>query len=106
MENGSSSRGDDEVVGVTRSHWRFSRPSVDTQLTAAGKMSIRTVLGLLSSSVDASGTRPVVWLAHGDPTATACFQTTREAEDAVVDALRSRKHNGYSPTNGVPLARR
>lgn len=105
MENGSSnSRGDDDV-GVTRSRWRFSRPSVGTQLTAAGTMSIRAVIDRLNSSVDASATRPVVQLAQGDPTASACFQTTPEAEDAVVDALRSRKHNGYSPTIGVPHAR-
>jgi tyrosine aminotransferase len=47
-----------------------------------------------------------VQLAQGDPTASACYQTAPEAEDAVVDALLSRKHNGYSSTMGVPHARR
>ncbi|CAM0913557.1 unnamed protein product [Alopecurus aequalis] len=106
MENGGSSRRRDEGdVGVTPTRWRFSRPSAGAQLTTAGSMSIRAVVGLLSSSVDASATRSVVPLANGDPTASACFQTAPEAEDAVVDALRSRRHNGYSPGVGVPLAR-
>uniref|UniRef100_A0ACD5ZQV3 Uncharacterized protein n=1 Tax=Avena sativa TaxID=4498 RepID=A0ACD5ZQV3_AVESA len=104
MENGNGSRGDDDV-GVTRPRWRFSRPSRGTQLTAAGTRSIRAVLGRLNSSVDPSETRPVVRLANGDPTATACFQTAPEAEDAVVDALRSREHNGYSNSTGEPHAR-
>ncbi|KAF7078675.1 hypothetical protein CFC21_083070 [Triticum aestivum] len=103
---GSSRRGDDGVgVGVTPSRWRFFRPTAGTPLAAAGSMSIRSVLNRLNSSVDASGTRPVVPLGHGDPTSSACFRTAPEAEDAVVDALRSRKHNGYSPTVGVPQAR-
>jgi tyrosine aminotransferase len=105
MENGNSSHGDDDV-GVTRPRWRFSRPSVGSQLAAAGTMSIRAVLDRLNSSLDASATRPVVQLAQGDPTASACYQTAPEAEDAVVDALLARKHNGYSSTMGVPHARR
>uniref|UniRef100_A0A3B6PKA7 nicotianamine aminotransferase n=1 Tax=Triticum aestivum TaxID=4565 RepID=A0A3B6PKA7_WHEAT len=103
--NGSSSRRADGDVGATPSRWRFFRPSAGTPLAAAGSMSIRSVLNRLNSSVDASGTRPVVPLGHGDPTSSACFRTAPEAEDAVVDALRSRKHNGYSPTVGVPQAR-
>ncbi|KAM3240881.1 hypothetical protein ACQJBY_054118 [Aegilops geniculata] len=104
--NGSSRRGEDGVdVGATPSRWRFFRPTAGTPLAAAGSMSIRSVLNRLNSSVDASGTRPVVPLGHGDPTSSACFRTAPEAEDAVVDALRSRKHNGYSPTVGVPQAR-
>jgi tyrosine aminotransferase len=107
MENGNSSHGDDDVgVSVTRPRWRFSRPSGGTQLAAAGTMSIRAVLDRLNSSLDASATRPVVQLAQGDPTASACYQTAPEAEDAVVDALLARKHNGYSSTMGVPHARR
>lgn len=103
--NGSGSRRGDDDVGVTPSRWRFFRPSVGTPLAAAGSMSIRSVLNRLNASVDASGTRPVVPLGHGDPTSSACFRTAPEAEGAVVDALRSRKHNGYSPTVGVPQAR-
>ena len=109
MENGSSSsrRGDaDDAVGVTRPRWGFARSSAGAPLAAAGSLSIRSVLGRVHSSVDASSTRPVVWLAHGDPTASACFQTAPEAEDAVVDALRSRKLNGYSSNVGAPGARR
>lgn len=106
MDSGNGSHGDNVGVGAaTRPRWRFSRPSAATALTAAGTMSIRAVLGRLNSSVDPADTRPVVRLAHGDPTATACFQTAPEAEDAVVEALLARKHNGYSRSNGEPHAR-
>lgn len=100
MENGGSHGRD---AGATL--WRFSRTSTGTPLAAAGSMSIRAVLGRLFSSVDASGPRPVLPLGNGDPTASACFRTAPAAEDAVVDALRSGEHNGYSPTVGVLHAR-
>ncbi|OEL28666.1 Nicotianamine aminotransferase A [Dichanthelium oligosanthes] len=92
-------------AGATR--WRISRPSGRAApLADAGSMSIRAVLDRVFSSVDASGPRPVLTLGSGDPTASACFMPPPEAEDAIVDALRSRKHNGYSPTVGVLPARR
>ncbi|KAL6629657.1 hypothetical protein ACP70R_029422 [Stipagrostis hirtigluma subsp. patula] len=91
-------------AGATR--WRISRPSTGEGLAAAGSLSIRAVLNRVFSSVDASGPRPVLALGSGDPTASACFRTSPEAEDAIVDALRSGEHNGYSPTVGVLPARR
>jgi tyrosine aminotransferase len=87
--------------------WHISRPSArGAPLADAGSMSIRAVLGRVFSSVDASGPRPVLTLGSGDPTACASFRPPPEAEDAIVDALRSGKHNGYSPTIGVLSARR
>nr|CAB3446485.1 unnamed protein product [Digitaria exilis] len=92
-------------AGATR--WRISRPPANgAPLADAGSMSIRTVLGRVISSVDASGPRPVLALGSGDPTASACYRPPPEAEDAIVEALRSREHNGYSPTVGVLPARR
>jgi hypothetical protein len=90
--------------GVAR--WRISRLPADTPLAAAGELSIRPVLNRVFSFVDASGPRPVLMLGSGDPTASACFRTAPEAEDAIVNALRSREYNGYSPTVGVLPARR
>ncbi|WVZ76901.1 hypothetical protein U9M48_024820 [Paspalum notatum var. saurae] len=97
MEDGS---------GDASTRWSISRPSAAAPLAAAGSMSIRAVLDRVFSSLDGSGPLPVLSLGSGDPTASACFRPPPEAEDAVVDALRSRKHNGYSPTVGVLPARR
>ncbi|CAO2038581.1 unnamed protein product [Urochloa humidicola] len=92
-------------AGATR--WHISRPSAQgAPLADAGSMSIRAVLGRVFSSVDASAPRPVLALVSGDPTTCASFGPPPEADDAVVDALRSRKYNGYSPTVGVLPARR
>ncbi|EES15510.2 hypothetical protein SORBI_3008G005300 [Sorghum bicolor] len=93
--------------GAGTTKWSISRPSAGTPLEAAGTMSIRAVLNRVFSSVDdGSGPRPVLTLGSGDPTASPCFRPPPEAEDAIVEALRSGKHNGYSPTVGVLSARR
>ncbi|KAF8693989.1 hypothetical protein HU200_038562 [Digitaria exilis] len=81
-------------------------PANGAPLVDAGSMSIRVVLGRVISSVDASGPRPVLAIGNGDPTASACYRPPPEAEDAIVDALRSQEHNGYSPTIGILPARR
>lgn len=93
--------------GASATTWRISRPpGRGAPRSDAGSMSIRVVLARVFSSVDASGPRPVLTLGSGDPTACASFRPPPEAEDAIVDALRSGKHNGYSPTVGVLPARR
>lgn len=58
------------------------------------------------SNLNESDSRPVIPLGHGDPSAFPCFRTTSEAEDAIVDAVRSAKFNCYSPTVGLLPARR
>ncbi|XP_030482669.2 nicotianamine aminotransferase 1 [Cannabis sativa] len=50
--------------------------------------------------------RPTIMLGRGDPTEFPSFQTTPAAVEAAVDALRSSNFNSYSPTVGVPQARR
>ena len=86
--------------------WSICRQSAGAPLATAGSMSIRVVLDRVFSAVDASGPRPVLAIGNGDPTASACFRPPLEAEEAVVEALRSRKHKGYSPCVGVLPARR
>uniref|UniRef100_A0A0D9VF58 nicotianamine aminotransferase n=1 Tax=Leersia perrieri TaxID=77586 RepID=A0A0D9VF58_9ORYZ len=93
-----------EATGAPR--WRFTRACEDGPLASAGPRSIRAVLNRVIASVDAAGPRPVLPLGNGDPTASACFRTAIEAEDAVVDALRSGAYNGYSLTVGILAARR
>ncbi|CAN6251352.1 unnamed protein product [Urochloa humidicola] len=88
--------------------WRFARAAKDGgALAAAGdKMSIRAVRFKISASVDARDPRPVLPLAHGDPSAFPAFRTAAEAEDAVAAALRTGKLNCYPAGVGLPDARR
>ncbi|KAI7750070.1 hypothetical protein M8C21_019094 [Ambrosia artemisiifolia] len=69
-------------------------------------ITIRGVRYMLMSKLNKSDTRPVLPLAHGDPSAFACFRTTQIAEDALVNSIRSGNFNGYGPGVGIPQARR
>ncbi|KAL8239257.1 hypothetical protein R6Q59_015824 [Mikania micrantha] len=68
-------------------------------------VTIKGILGMLMASLDDESKKRLISLGMGDPTAFSCFTTTSVAEDAVVDALNSRKFNGYSPTVGLPQTR-
>ncbi|KAG5551966.1 hypothetical protein RHGRI_010154 [Rhododendron griersonianum] len=72
----------------------------------ASLITVRSVLEKIMKNLNESDTRPVVPLGHGDPSAFPCFRTTRAAEDAIVDAVRSAKFNCYAPTVGIEPARR
>nr|CAB3449690.1 unnamed protein product [Digitaria exilis] len=100
--------GDEKGSGRHAAEWRFARADAkDGALAAAGdKMSIRAVRFKISASVDARDPRPVLPLAHGDPSAFPAFRTAAEAEDAVAAALRTGKLNCYPAGVGLPDARR
>ncbi|XP_073133830.1 probable aminotransferase TAT2 [Henckelia pumila] len=68
-------------------------------------ITIKGILGLLMESVD-SDDKQVISLGIGDPTVYSCFRATVAAQEAVVDALRCAKFNGYSPTVGLPQTRK
>ncbi|KAH9792292.1 putative aminotransferase TAT2 [Citrus sinensis] len=74
--------------------------------TTSSAVTIRGVLTSLKDNLNEKDKRPVIHLGHGDPSAFPCFRTSTVAEDAVVDALRTAHYNCYSPTLGVPSARR
>ncbi|ESR60472.1 putative aminotransferase TAT2 [Citrus sinensis] len=74
--------------------------------TTSSAVTIRGVLTSLKENLNEKDKRPVIHLGHGDPSAFPCFRTSTVAEDAVVDALRTAHYNCYSPTFGVPSARR
>ncbi|XP_024990154.1 nicotianamine aminotransferase B-like isoform X2 [Cynara cardunculus var. scolymus] len=93
MENGST----------LKKKWGFQP---NPELNTASEITIRGVLEMLISNLNQSDVRHVIPLGHGDPSAFPCFRTTQIAEDAIVDAVRSAKFNGYSPTVGVLPARR
>ncbi|KAI3739119.1 hypothetical protein L2E82_29512 [Cichorium intybus] len=78
----------------------------EPELHAPAEITIRGVPTMLRSKLNQSDTRPVIPLGHGDPSAFPCFRTSPIAEDAIIDALRSSKFNGYSSTVGIPPARK
>lgn len=93
MENGSS----------TAVRWGFRG---NKGLSTASAITIRGILNQIMENIDKADPRPIIPLGHGDPSAFPCFRTTPFAEDAIADAVRSAKFNGYSPTVGILPARR
>lgn len=76
------------------------------EIETPNNITIKGILGLLLANIDCNDKRRVISLGMGDPSAYTCFRTADVAEDAVVDALRSQKFNGYSPTAGLPQTRK
>ncbi|KAI3722461.1 hypothetical protein L2E82_33499 [Cichorium intybus] len=90
--------------GLTvKKRWGFQG---NPELHAPAEITIRGVPTMLLSKLNQSDTRPVIPLGHGDPSSFPCFRTSPIAEDAIIDALRSSKFNGYSSTVGIPPARK
>ncbi|XP_031252432.1 probable aminotransferase TAT2 isoform X1 [Pistacia vera] len=67
---------------------------------------IEGVNEVLMANLNKDDDRPVISLGLGDPSVFQCFRTTALADDAIVDAVRSAKFNGYAPIFGIPPARR
>uniref|UniRef100_A0A803MVW6 Aminotransferase class I/classII large domain-containing protein n=1 Tax=Chenopodium quinoa TaxID=63459 RepID=A0A803MVW6_CHEQI len=72
----------------------------------ADEGSVSGVLNSLMKNLNPSDNRQILRLGHGDPSHFPCFYTSPFAEDAVVDALRSRQFNCYSSTAGILPARK
>ncbi|XP_062218893.1 nicotianamine aminotransferase 1-like [Phragmites australis] len=99
---GENGNGHEAAAGV----WRFARGKEDALAAAGDKMSIRAVRYMISASVDKRDPRPVLPLAHGDPSVFPAYRTAAEAEDAVAAALRTGQFNCYPAGVGLPTARR
>lgn len=69
-------------------------------------ITIKGILALIQSHIEEADKGRVISLGMGDPSAYSCFKTASVAEEAIVDAVRSNKFNGYSPTVGLPQARK
>ncbi|XP_050206566.1 nicotianamine aminotransferase 1-like [Mercurialis annua] len=86
--------------------WSFQANKSLTKAKAS-EFSIRKVLTQLRESLNEEDERIVIPLGHGDPSGFPSFFTTSVAEDAIIDALKSKKYNGYVTTGvGIPPARR
>ncbi|KVI04292.1 hypothetical protein Ccrd_017400 [Cynara cardunculus var. scolymus] len=83
--------------------WGFMRNS---EQKTESDTDIDRVLTLLMSSLNISDSRPIIPMAHGEPSAFSCFSKSQFAADAIAEAVQSAKFNGYSPTGGVLSGRR
>ncbi|TVU11138.1 hypothetical protein EJB05_44705 [Eragrostis curvula] len=88
--------------------WRFGRGSSKEDAMGADgdKLSIRAIRFKIMASVEERGPRPVLPLAHGDPSVFPEFRTPVEVEDAVAATLRTGEFNCYPAGVGLPAARR
>lgn len=104
MEQGCNPTVDAKMVAENRvKQWQFGQ---NEALAVAGSLSIRGTLSNVISCVEEAGPKPMVSFGNGDPSLFPCFRTTPIAEDAIVEAVRSAKHNHYSPFVGLLPARR
>lgn len=69
-------------------------------------ITIKGILALIQSHIEEADKGRIISLGMGDPSAYSCFKTASVAQEAIVDAVRSNKFNGYSPTVGLPQARK
>lgn len=100
--------GDAAAIMPPAEGWRFARGSKEQGAMAAtgDTLSIRAVRFKIMASVEERGPRPVLPLAHGDPSVFPAFRTAAEAEDAVAAALHTGEFNCYPAGVGLPAARR
>ncbi|CAO2819669.1 unnamed protein product [Amaranthus hypochondriacus] len=112
MENGGA-----KMNGVNK-EWRFkgnengnistgnvdngSKPSSNTKRG----VTIREARTMIMENLNPNDNRPMLALAHGDPSIFPCFRTCPNAENAVVDALRSAQFHSYGTAVGLPSARK
>ncbi|KAE9620636.1 hypothetical protein Lal_00018987 [Lupinus albus] len=88
MENGSKKK------------WNFN----GNQDLNASAISVKGVFNKLTATLNKEDKRPVVRLCRADPT--DFFKTTDDASHAVAASVQSFNFNSYSPSGGLPDARR
>ncbi|CAN8326271.1 unnamed protein product [Cochlearia groenlandica] len=83
--------------------WRFKG---NKAVKEASSVSMRGMLGRLFDNCRVEVKKTILTMGHGDPSIYPCFHTSHEAEDAVVESLRSGAANSYAPGVGILPARR
>jgi len=82
--------------------WRFR--GSDTAAKASS-VTMRVIVYKLFDECSLDVKKPLLPLAHGDPSVYPCYRTSILVENAVVDVLRSGKGNSYGPAAGILPAR-
>uniref|UniRef100_A0A452ZB19 Aminotransferase class I/classII large domain-containing protein n=1 Tax=Aegilops tauschii subsp. strangulata TaxID=200361 RepID=A0A452ZB19_AEGTS len=103
--NGESNGHEVAAAAPEAVEWNFAGAKGGVLAATGANMSIRAIRYKISASVQENGPRPVLPLAHGDPSVFPAFRTAVEAEDAVAAALRTGQFNCYPAGVGLPAAR-
>lgn len=82
--------------------WRFK--GSDTAAKASS-VTMRVIVYKLFDLCTPDIKKPLLPLAHGDPSVYPCYRTSIHVENAVSDVLRSGKGNSYGPAAGFLPAR-
>ncbi|XP_009129641.1 probable aminotransferase TAT1 [Brassica rapa] len=82
--------------------WRFK--GSDTAAKASS-VTMRVIVYKLFDLCTPDIRKPLLPLAHGDPSVYPCYRTSIHVENAVADVLRSGKGNSYGPAAGILPAR-
>ncbi|CAK9314753.1 unnamed protein product [Citrullus colocynthis] len=88
---------------IASTKWRFQGISESNNSI---NLSIYSALDKIRLSLDKDDQRLVIPLGYADPSTFPSYHTDSAAEDAIADAVRSAKFNSYSPSLGLPQARR
>jgi tyrosine aminotransferase len=77
------------------------------EASAAAQRTANPIRGIVDRiAPDPAHRKSFLKLSIGDPTLDGNLLPPSVAEAAVIDAVRSRKYNGYAPSHGLPEARR
>lgn len=94
---------EEEAMEIAPTKWRFQGISESKNSI---NLSIYSALDKIRLSLDKDDQRLVIPLGYADPSTFPSYYTDSAAEDAIADAVRSAKFNSYSPSLGLPQARR
>ncbi|EOA19176.1 hypothetical protein CARUB_v10007855mg [Capsella rubella] len=89
--------------GIGGDVWKFKG---NKAAKGAANVSMKGTLTRLFDCCSKDVNKTILPLGHGDPSVYRCFQTSVDAEDAVVESLRSGAANSYAPGVGILPARR
>ncbi|XP_019086038.1 PREDICTED: S-alkyl-thiohydroximate lyase SUR1-like [Camelina sativa] len=92
-----------ENGGIGGGVWRFKGNKAAKE---AASVSMKGTLSRLFDCCSKDVKKSILPLGHGDPSVYPCFDTSVDAEEAVVESLRSGSANSYAPGVGILPARR
>ncbi|XP_074304068.1 tyrosine aminotransferase-like [Silene latifolia] len=88
--------------------WKFNKKCEKGIIKSVEKraMTVKATMGMLHKQLNPDDNRSVIPLGHGDPSPFKCFHPPVAAVNAIVDALRSTRFNGYRYPTDFPSAKK
>ena len=99
-----------EMANREKTEWglKLNRVRRNGMKAGEGRVTIKTTLQMLraNAAINSDDQRPLIPMAHGDPSPFPSFRAAAAAVDSIVDALRSARFNGYCADSGLLPARK